>query len=201
MAYIKDTAFESRVTNNAFNRLANVTGLFKNAAGEDEICAAGFLCIRGAKLDNEGYVGRKNGNSREMKAAPVNTKVNIPIYACNTYDTQELTDELGNIYTVGSNILGLAVPAGVKATYTKIEFEGDKVYRFGAGLLTAAPAADDPYFVIADGRLTPANATELAALANGVVYFDIDDTGKFDRGTRGAFDYYDLIPRYIVKGA
>lgn len=73
MAYIENTAFEARITNNEFNELCNVTGLFQTA-GENDVCSAGFLCVRNGQLPNEGFPGVLNENAWYMNAAPAAVK-------------------------------------------------------------------------------------------------------------------------------
>lgn len=142
MAYIANTAFEVKVSNHEFDSVANITGVFQNGSDTDEICSAGFLCVKDVLTANEGYekvgpeedVTINNGNTWTMKAAASSTTVQTPIYACNTFNVNQITDSAtGAVYKVGGNTLGLAVPAGERSTFTKIEFDGNHIYRFGAG--------------------------------------------------------------------
>ena len=57
MAYIEKTAFWSRVTNRVFDETLNITGKFQNGENQDELCSAGFLCVKDELMDCEGYVG------------------------------------------------------------------------------------------------------------------------------------------------
>ena len=49
MAYIANTMFSQRATNAAHDDLANIPGKFQ-ASGQDEICSAGFLCVRSTQI-------------------------------------------------------------------------------------------------------------------------------------------------------
>ena len=140
MAYIANTAFEVKVSNHEFDSVANITGVFQNGSDTDEICSAGFLCVKDVLTANEGYekvgpeedVTINNGNTWTMKAAASSTTVQTPIYACNTFNVNQITDSAtGAVYKVGGNTLGLAVPAGERSTFTKIEFDGNHIYRRG----------------------------------------------------------------------
>ena len=134
MAAITNSAFELRVSNHMFDTTKNITGRFQNSTPADELCAAGFLVVPGDKLPNEGYSGVYNENAYIMGAA--GTATADALYACNTFNVQELTDAFGNAYKVGSNILGLPIPAGQNGTYTRLD-EGD-ICRFGIGNFTTA---------------------------------------------------------------
>ena len=195
MAAIQNTAFEVKVSNHEFDSVANITGIFHNASDEPEICAAGFLCVRSELAQNEGYpAGVLNGNTWIMNAAPATAAVNVPIYACNTFNVNQVGDGTGNVWKVGHNTLGLAAPAGETVTFTKIDFTGDRVYRFGIGNANAE-IGSNKYFTIADGMLVPANA---APATNGAVYFELLGTGTFTEGVWSAFGYIDVQPKYVV---
>lgn len=195
MAAIKNTAFEVKVSNHEFDSVANITGMFQNANGEADICAAGFLCVRKELAQNEGYpTGVLNGNTWIMNAATDAVTVNTPIYACNTFNVNQIGDGNGNVWKVGHNTLGLSIPAGEFGTFTKIDFTGDRVYRFGIGNANAEVGANQ-YFTIADGMLVP---TDEAPTANGAVYFELLGTGVFTEGVWSAFGYIDVQPKYVV---
>ena len=195
MAAIQNTAFEVKVSNHEFDSTANITGIFQNAEGANEICAAGFLCVRDELAQNEGYpTGVLNGNTWIMNAAPSTTMVNEPIYACNTFNVNQIADGNGNAWKVGAQTLGLAAPAGEPVTFTRIDFTGDRVYRFGIGNANAA-IGSNKYFTIADGMLVPAAA---APATNGAVYFELLGTGNFTEGAWSAFGYIDVQPKYVV---
>lgn len=189
MAYIANTAFEVKVTNAVFDETANITGVYLNGSNSPEICPAGFLCVRGERLENSGYTGIKNKNAYYMKAAGASD--NEAIYACNTYNVAQTVDpSTGNVYKIGANTLGLPIPAGERGTYTRIDFDkGDRKYRFGIGNASAA-LAENKFFTIADGLLVPAAE---APKTNGAVYFTLIEAGTFPAvGTRAGFGYIDV---------
>lgn len=192
MAMINNTAFETKVTNRVFDETANITGVFHNASGDEEILFAGALCTRDELMPNMGYeaAGIKNNNSWIMVLATDAATANTPIYACNTYNVNELTDPVtGNTYKVGSNTLGLPAPAGVPTTFTRIQFaEGDRHYRFGVGNLNAA-LGENTFFTIANGQLVPAAAAPETA---GTPYFKLLGTGNFTTGAYNGFGYVDV---------
>nr|DAG39691.1 MAG TPA: hypothetical protein [Bacteriophage sp.] len=196
MAYIKNTAFESRVSNDKRNDLANVTGRFQTD-GADDVCSAGFLCVRGENLPCEGYSAQnlKNENAWYMEKATADAKISTVIYACNTYDWNLIVDPVtGAEYAVGVNTLGLPVPAGRDGTFTKIDFTGDRRYRFGIGNVEGT-IGTNKYMTIADGMLVP--TSEIPA-ANGSIYFELDGQGNFTQGTRSSFGYVDVIAKHVV---
>lgn len=199
MAEIKNSAFEIKVSNHEFESADNITGLFQNASGDAETCAAGFLCVTDALLQNEGYpAGVLNGNTWSMKAAASTVNAGIPVYACNTFGVNELTDATtGEVYKVNANTLGLAIPAGRLGTFTRIDFTGDRIYRFGVGNANAA-VGSNKYFTIAAGMLAPASA---APTANGAVYFELLGTGTFTQGAWAAFGYVDVRARHVTVAA
>ena len=83
MAYIAKTAFETRVTNNEFYNLCNVTGKYQ-ASSADADCSAGLLCVRNGHLPCEGFTGLYNENAWYMNAATDEATADDVIYACNT---------------------------------------------------------------------------------------------------------------------
>ncbi|MEG2527059.1 MAG: hypothetical protein RSA62_07560 [Oscillospiraceae bacterium] len=195
MAYINDTAFEVRATNAEFDSLANITGVFSNGTAT-EICSAGFLCIRGEQLANQGYTGISNANAYTMLAAPATVKANTGVFACNTFGVSEVTDPVtGCVRKIGTNTLGLAAPKDFPCTYTEIDFAANKkIYRFGLGNLSAA-IGSNKFFTVANGLLVPAAA---APATNGAVYFELHGVGKFTVGAHAGFDYYDLMARSVT---
>jgi hypothetical protein len=195
MAYIANTAFEARITNNAQDQLAHIAGLFQAgspAAAAD--CSAGFLCVRSELAPNEGFDNPSgtrvyNENTWIMEAATDAATVDDVIYACDTYDTQLITAPGGQNYFVGTETLGLGVPAGRYGNFTRIDFDNQSVYRFGIGNLSAA-ISTNTYFTIDDGLLVPAAAAPSDA---GAVYFKLRGTGSFVKGNSEAFTYYDVV--------
>lgn len=198
MAYIENTAFQPLVTNHEFDSTLNITGLFTTdgTAENTDACAAGFLCTKSAQLQNEGYpTGVNNVNTWTMIAATDSDLVGTPIFACNTFNVNEVADQTnGAVYKVGANTLGLAVPAGERSTFTKIVFDGNNIYRFGIGNMSA-DVGSNTFFTIADGLLVPASA---APTANGTPYFQLAGTGSFTYGAYNGFTYYDVIACTVV---
>lgn len=192
MAFIANTAFEARITNNQFDDLVNITGKYK-ASNADADCSAGLLCVRGAQLPCEGFTGVNNENAFAMAAAAATVDAAEPVYACNTYESQLLSDGAGNLYRVGHKTLGLGVPAGRYGTFTRINFDGQSVYRFGIGNLSAAIGSYTA-FTIANGMLVPGAAPETA----GSVYFKLRGTGNFVEGTSQSFGYVDVVAMQVV---
>lgn len=191
MAAIKDTAFELRVSNHMYDTTKNITGKFQENSA-DAVCAAGFLVVPGDRLPNEGYASINNENAYIMGAAA--TATDPAIYACNTFNVQELTDAFGNAYKVGTNTLGLPIPEGYRGTYTRID-AGDMM-RFGIGNFTAA-ISDNGFATIANGQLTPAAA---APTTLGALYFEIVESGTFTQGAYAGFGYV-LVKAHRVNTA
>lgn len=190
MAYIKNTAFEVKVSNHEFDSIANITGKFRTD-GEADVCSAGFLCVRDELMPNEGYeaFGIMNTNSWFMAMAEAPTSAVEPIYACNPFDVNMISDgATGAVYKVGSNTLGLAAPADYPTTYTQILFNNVNVYRFGVGNLSAE-LGENTFFTIANGQLVPAAAAPSAA---GAPYFQLVRAGSFTQGAYNGFGFVDV---------
>lgn len=187
MAAINNTAFEVKVSNHEFDSVANITGLFQNGSGEAETCAAGFLCVTDELVQNEGYpTGVLNGNTWTMNAAS-EASPTTPIYACNTFNVNELADPVtGEVYKVNGNTLGLPIPAGKLGTYTRIDFTGDRIYRFGVGNFTTAPVVGSSY-VVSNGMLALGESPSA-----GTPMFTVLRTGTFTQGAWAAFGYADV---------
>lgn len=189
MAYIEKSAFEDR-NNTTFDPMSNITGIFRNASDKDEKCSAGFLCVQGDNTPCEGYTGLNNEMSFYMKAAAASDLVGKPIFACDTHEVNEVTDDVtGQVYKVGCNTLGIPAPAGHPVTFKRIVFDGLRRYRFGEGNLSAA-ISTNKFFTIANGLLVPAAA---APTANGTPYFKLAGSGNFIEGNRNSFGYYDVV--------
>lgn len=188
MAYIQKTAFEARITNGRFEDLANIAGRFQEGSpAADAICSAGMLCVRNGQTDCEGFANVKNENTWKMNAATSSVTASDVIYACNTHDVNLITDSVtGGQYAVGTNTLGLPAPAGRECTFTRIDFDGESVYRFGEGNLTGA-ISTNTYFTIDAGKLKPAASAPQTGL-----YFTLRGSGKFIEGTTESFTYYDV---------
>ena len=185
--FTEKTAFEARMTNNFRDDLINVTGRYQ-ASSADADCDAGRLVIRNGQLPCEGFTGVKNENAWYMNDATSTTNAGEVVYAANTYEVQMLQGKHGNMYAVGTETLGLGIPAGRDGTFTKIVFDGDHAYRFGIGNVNAE-ISTNTFFTIDAGKLKPAAA---APTANGALYFKLLDTGKFTEGTTASFEYVDV---------
>lgn len=188
MAFIANTAFEARITNNSRDNLSHVAGKYYVSTTPTD-CSAGLLCTRDSLLANEGFSGVYNENTWKMVAATDAATVDDVIYACDTYDTQLLSAANGNNYFVGTETLGLGAPAGRYCNFTRINFDGESVYRFGVGNLSAALSTNQ-YFTIANGLLVPAAS---APTGTGDVYFKLRGTGNFVEGNRQSFGYVDVV--------
>lgn len=191
MAFVANTAFEARITNNQFDDLVNITGKYK-VSNADADCSAGLLCVRGAQLPCEGFTGVNNENAFAMAAAAATVDAAEPVYACNTYESQLLSDGT-NLYRVGHKTLGLGVPAGRCGTFTRINFDGQSAYRFGIGNVNGAIGTNTA-FTIANGMLVPGAAPTAA----GSVYFKLRDQGYFVEGTSQSFGYVDVVATKVV---
>lgn len=182
MAFIQNTAFEIKVSDHEFDAISNVTGVYQTAGGENDVCSAGQLVVRGEQYDSQAFAVVKNDNAWYMNDAGADATDNI--YACNTFNVQEMTDGMGNVYKIGHNTLGLAAPAGVPVTFTNIHFDGQHQYVFGIGNVNGT-IGTNKFFTIAGGQLVPA----AAAPATGTPYFKLLKQGAFTAGTQQAFDY------------
>lgn len=190
MAYIKNTAFEARVSNNKRDDLVNVTGRYRED-GKDAECSAGILCVRDGKLPCAGFGASVfNENAWYMKVAPAAANAGEVIYASNTYEWPTVTDaRTNNTYALGRQTLGLSIPEGNDGTFTKVVFNGENVYRFGAGNISGE-LGDNKFLTIADGLLKPAAS---APTATGAIYFTVEGTGNFVEGNTQSFAYVDVI--------
>ena len=183
-----NTAFEVRVSNNEWDNLCNITGKFQSGSpAADAECAAGTLCVRGDNLPCEGFTGIVNENAYYMTAATSNAGIDDVIYACNTYESQLVSDGV-HAWHVGHETLGLPIPAGRYGTFTKIVFNGENIYRFGVGN-TTDDGEGDFYTIDAGGLKTAAAAPDTA----GSIYFKTVGTGTFTEGTSASFGYVDVM--------
>ena len=188
MAFIEKTAFEARITNNDRENLSHIAGVYQ--AGEANAdCSAGLLCVRKGQIPCEGFTGVYNENTWYMEAATTAVNAESVIYACDTYDVQLLPGKGGKLFAVGAETLGLGVPAGRYGNFTRIDFDGQSVYRFGEGNVTLNKEGDK-YFTINSGVLTSATTKPVT---DGVLYFELRGTGKFTEGAGQSFGYYDLV--------
>jgi len=127
-----------------------------------------------------------------MVAATSSADANAVIYACNTYETKLLSDGR-NSWFVGHETLGLGVPAGRYGNFTRINFDGESVYRFGAGNVTYT--ATHQYFTIDAGKLVSTGTEPTTA---GAIYFTLRGTGNFVEGMSASFGYYDVVACKVV---
>ena len=188
MAFTANTAFETRVTNGRFDDLQNITGKYYVSTTATD-CSAGFLVKRDSLLDCEGFSGVKNENAWKMVQAASTDTVDTGIYACNPYGWQLLSDGAGNLYSVGHKTLGLGVPAGEYGTFTRIDFDGQHIYRIGAGN-TSGTKSTNTFLTIDDGTYKWAAS---APTTTGAVYFKLMGTGTFTEGTSAGMTYYDVM--------
>ena len=187
MSFTANTAFEARITNNENDILSHVAGKYFVSTTETD-CDAGRLVVADSVLNCEGFSGIKNENTWKMVDATDAATFDTPIYACDTYDNQ-LGTVKGNNYFIGTETLGLGVPAGRYGNFTRIHFDGQSRYRFGAGNFSTTVGANG-FATIDDGKLVPAASAPTTA---GTPYFIIAGTGKFIEGAWESFDYYDVI--------
>lgn len=194
MASIPNTAFEVTVSNITRNTTQNIAGMF--GSGQDPsfvsaICPSGFLCTRQALLPNQGYEGMGpdssnilNGNTWEMIAAANGNSGGMygdhtGIYAFNSYDVRKVTGG-SNMWMLGSNFLGLELPANEIGDFTEIII-GEQ-YTFGNGNFSTAPTdATYKYITIANGLLV---ASTTAPAAGTGVYFELLREKAFTVGAR-----------------
>ena len=184
MAFVEKTAFEARLTNNENDVLANVAGLFKDSDVAAD-CSAGIICARGDKVAVEGFSGIYNENTRVMTASAAGEEE--VLYACDTHEAQMLTSASGNSYYIGTETLGLGVPAGRIGNFCRINFDGQSIYRFGEGNISGDVIATTKYFSVYNGLL------KVEASQPEGKYFTLEATGKFTTGNIAGFTYYDVI--------
>lgn len=187
MSFLSSTAFEPKVTNNRFDDDCNIAGKYQ-VSSTDTDCSAGLLCTRTELMADSAFSGVTNLNTWIMGSASLATLYTTPIYACNTHDSQKIQG-----YHVGHRTLGLGAEAGDVVTFTKIDFTGDKVYRFGIGNFSNA-ISTNKFAVINAGQLSAAAAAPASA---GYVYFKILGTGTFREGSSDSFGYVDVQPCHV----
>ncbi len=188
MAFTANTAFEARIVNDRFDDLANIAGKFFVSTTATD-CSAGQLCIRDSLLDCEGFANVKNENTWKMVTATSETAASTPIYACDPHDWPLIASAKGNLYAVGTETLGLGIPADRYGSFRRVHFDNESVYRFGVGNLSASLSTNQ-YLTISDaGLLTPAASAPNA----GLPYFKVMGTGNFTEGTSASFGYVDAM--------
>lgn len=188
MSFTANTAFEARIVNDRFDDLANIAGKFyaSDAAAD---CDAGQLCICDSQLDCEGFANVKNENAWKMVTAANDTTAATPIYAADPHDWP-LIGNGRNLWAVGTETLGLGIPAKRYGSFRRVHFDNVSVYRFGEGNLSAALGANTYFTISAAGKLTPAAAAPATA---GTPYFQLRGTGNFTEGTSASFGYIDVV--------
>ena len=202
MAYIANTAFEARITNNSRDNLSHVAGLYQ-ASSENADCSAGLLCVRNGLVPNDGFDNPSgtrvyNENTWYFNAAADSVTADDVIFACDTYDVQLLAGKREGLnYFIGTETLGLGVPAGRFGNFTRINFDNESVYRFGVGNLSAA-LSTNTYFTIANGLLVPAASAPTAA---GSIFFKLRGTGNFVEGNQQSFGYVDVVACKVTVAA
>lgn len=188
MAFTANTAFEARIVNDRFDDLANIAGkYFVSTTATD--CNAGQLCVCDSLLDCVGFTGVKNENTWKMVKATNSTTASTPIYACDPHDWP-LIGNNGKLWAVGTETLGLGIPAGRYGSFRRIHFDGVSVYRFGVGNLSASLSTNTYFTISSDGTLTPGAS---APVTSGTPYFKLRDTGNFTEGTSASFGYIDVV--------
>ena len=195
MAFTANTAFEARLTNNENDILTHVAGLYQ-ASGAAADCDAGRLVVASALAPCEGFTGINNENTWVMVDATDAANIDVPVFACDTYDTQLIGNGANN-YFIGARTLGLGVPAGRYGNFTQIKFDGMSHYRFGVGNFSTE-VGENTYATIDDGQLVPAASAPETA---GAIYFEIIGTGNFVEGTSDSFGYVDVIAKRITVAA
>ena len=187
MSFIANTAFEARIVNDRFDDLANIAGKYYVSTTATD-CSAGLLCVRDSLLDCEGFANVKNENTWKMVKAADDTPASTPIYACDPHDWP-LIGNGRNLWAVGTETLGLGIPAGRYGSFRRIHFDNESVYRFGVGNLDASLSTNTFLTIDDDGLLKPAASAPNA----GLPYFKVMGTGNFTEGTTASFGYVDAM--------
>ena len=194
MSFIANTAFEARIVNDRFDDLSNIAGKYYVSTTATD-CSAGQLCTRDSLLDCEGFTSVKNENTWKMVKATNSTTADVPIYACDPHDWPLIASAKGNLYAMGTETLGLGIPAGRYGSFRRVHFDNVSVYRFGAGNLASTLSTNTYFTISADGLLTPGAS---APVTSGTPYFKLQGKGKFTEGTSASFDYIDVVACYVA---
>ena len=194
MSFISNSAFEARIVNDRFDDLANIAGKYYVSTTATD-CSAGQLCTRDSLLDCEGFSGVKNENTWKMVKATNSTTVDVPIYACDPHDWPLLAGKNGNLFAVGTETLGLGIPAGRYGSFRRVHFDNVSVYRFGVGNLSASLSTNTYFTISSDGLLTPGAS---APVTSGTPYFKLQGKGNFTEGTTASFAYVDVVACYVA---
>lgn len=196
--------FEVTVSNSVRNQTQNVPGKFGTGTGAtfaSEVCQAGTICVQNGLIPSEGYEDFNilNGNTWYFNAATSGAVSGNPgdhtgLYAFNNYDVNKAVSG-DNQWNLGSNTLGLSLPAGNRGDFTEL-MVGEQ-YTWGAENFTAVPTQGQNYATIANGKWTPAAAEPTTA----GVYAEILRTKPVNEGTTYWGDGYVLkIKRAIAAG-
>ena len=195
MSFIANSAFEARIVNDRFDDQANIAGKYYVSTTATD-CSAGQLCTRDSLLDCEGMPsGVKNENSWKMVKATNSTTAATPIYACDPHDWPLIASAKGNLYAIGTETLGLGIPAGRMGSFRRVHFDNVSVYRFGVGNLASTLSTNEYFTISADGLLTPGAS---APVSSGTPYFKLQGTGNFTEGTTSSFGYIDVVACYVA---
>lgn len=182
MAFIDNTAFQFRMTNNRNEDLQSFAGQYGSLVGTvwtPADCSAGFICNKGVHMAGGGY---------HMTVAADGAD---DIWFCNPSDVQRLEAPNGNLYAVGVETLGLGIPAGDLDTFTK-GIPGE-TYAFGSGNFSTLIDSSNTYATVSNGYLVGTSA-----LASGFTgyYFMLDEAlgiDVFTEANYAAGDRYNLL--------
>lgn len=185
MAFIANTAFQIRRSNDRYDDLQHRTGLYGSFSGSDFTPAdasAGLLCNIGD--------GIPAGGNYMTLAADGTAK----LYAANTTDAQRVG--VGdNKYAVGVRTLGLGIPAGEKNDFTELKV--GETYAFGPGNFSTLVTTTNKYATVVNGLLV---GDDTQPSAGEGYYFELDTEMGIDtfvESNYNAFDRYNLVLRYI----
>ena len=193
MSFIANSAFEARIVNDRFDDLSNIAGKYYVSTTATD-CSAGQLCTCDSLLDCEGFTSVKNENTWKMVKATNSTKASTPIYACDPHDWPLLGNGR-NLWAVGTETLGLGIPAGRMGSFRRVHFDNVSVYRFGVGNLASTLSTNQYLTISADGLLTPGAS---APVTSGTPYFKVQGTGNFTEGTSQSFGYVDAVACFVA---
>lgn len=181
MAFIAETAFQIRRSNDRYDDLQHRTGLYGSFSGSTFTPAdasAGLLCNIGDGIP-------AGGNYMTLAADGA-----AKLYAANTTDVQRLTNG-ANTWAVGVETLGLGIPAGEKNDFTELKV--GETYAFGPGNFSTLVSTTDKYARVSDGLLVGTDS----APASGY-YFELDTEMGIDafvEANYNAFSRYNLVLR------
>lgn len=195
MSFTANCAFERRIPATEYIIHANIAGQYQ-VSGSDADCDAGQLCVRTSRVPVAGMpaaLNIVNENTWYMEDATSSATANDVIYACDTHETQLLSNG-GNSYYVGTETLGLGAPAGRLCNFQQVIFDGTRTYRFGEGNVTVNTEGDT-YFTIDDGKLSSVTAAPATA---GDIYFELAGTGTYTEGVYVGRGYYDVVAKTVA---